>query len=453
MGEQKLEERLSFSEQYRVLESLGDGAQGEVFKVEKISLGTYDAAKIIGLKGKDAWEKLQRLQDATRALKALSHETIIAYKGDYEAKDTYGRPEFILVMEYVDGKSLADCLEEGRQFREEELEKIREQLIAGLSHAHERGIVHRDMKPKNILLRDDGTIKIGDFGIAKFLQEETRDSSVGKGTLCYEAPEQLFGGKITEATDYYGLGLTLLALASGKERSDDIRFQKPLDDIARLRKAGRYSAPFLDSLELLVDENPARRKEGLRIKEDIGEAVWGGERDEGRKDGRKYLGGGDEIEEQIFPYGLSVLASGFGATVGASSVSDIASHGLGEQVVIGTFLFGGPLLMFTYRNAFRPLGIKVGKGIKRLFSREKTKTTDFEPHPEPIHPSLEKSESAPPERERSPARVNWEFAGEIFGEENVKHHPNKKSLEYIREERRTVQQIPEYIMTRSTGPK
>ena len=446
MGEQKLEERLSFSEQYRVLESLGDGAQGEVFKVEKISLGTYDAAKIIGLKGKDAWEKLQRLQDATRALKALSHETIIAYKGDYEAKDTYGRPEFILVMEYVDGKSLADCLEEGRQFREEELEKIREQLIAGLSHAHERGIVHRDMKPKNILLRDDGTIKIGDFGIAKFLQEETRDSSVGKGTLCYEAPEQLFGGKITEATDYYGLGLTLLALASVKERTDDIRFQKPLDDIARLRKTGRYSAPFLDSLELLVDENPARRKEGLRIKEDIGEAVGGGEREEGRKDYKRF--------GRLDIYYCSLLSSSMGWVFGIVSVSDLASYGAHSALVTyGTACLGGPLLMFTYRNAFRPLGIKVGKGIKRLFSREKTKTTDFEPHPEPIHPSLEKSESAPPERERSPARVNWEFAGEIFGEENVKHHPNKKSLEYIREERRTVQQIPEYIMTRSTGPK
>ncbi len=354
-----LEERLSFDKQYRNLGLIGSGGQGQVFKVEERATGRRYAAKRFIL---DDWEELQRLEDEVKALQRLQHPNLVAYQ-NHSALEENWSPELFLVTEYVEGKSLAQYLAAGKRFSEEEITGIKSQLVAGLTYAHSQSIVHRDIKPENILLRDDGLVKITDFGVSKVLGERTRTSSIGKGTFSYMAPEQLLGGKITEATDYHGLGLLLVALASGKERTDDIRFQKPADDIARLRSAGRYSTAFLDSLELLVDENPEKRKEGLRIKEDIGETVGGGEKDEVMEEVKKYLGG-DKLFEQQLSYFLSFSGGTIGGIVGVGNHID----GI-PRLVMGTMFFGGPLLMFTYRNALRPLGLKVGRGMKRLFSR------------------------------------------------------------------------------------
>ncbi|MDP3640417.1 MAG: serine/threonine-protein kinase, partial [Nanoarchaeota archaeon] len=364
MGEQKLEDRLSFEERYRNLGLIGSGGQGQVFKVEERATGTPYAAKRFIL---DNWEELQRLEDEVKALQKLQHPNIVAYQ-DHSALEENWSPELFLVTEYVEGKSLAQYLAEGKQFSEEEIIDIKEQLVAGLTYAHSQSIVHRDIKPENILLTEEGIVKITDFGLAKFLGEKTRTKSAGKGSIYYMAPEQILGRRITEATDYHGLGLLLVALASGKERTDDLRYQKPAEDIAQLRKAGRYSAPFLDSLELLVDEEPEKRKEGLLIK-DIGDAVGAVERGGGMTDDKKYLFG-DKWEEHHV-YASSIIASGVGSIVGLATTYNLAPHSgaLSFVLIYGIALLGGPLVMFTYRNAFRPLGIKVGRGLKRLFSR------------------------------------------------------------------------------------
>jgi len=256
-----LEQKLSFSDRYKALEKIGKGGQGKVYKVEEVETGKIYAVKRVPL---DRWEEVDQLEAEVRALRLLNHPNIVAYLESSSEEDEWKDPEFRLIMEYIDGKSASQLLSE-RKLSEEELLKIRDQIIAGLQYAHQQGIVHRDIKPKNIMLTKEGQVKITDFGLAKFLEEETRLSSVGKGTISYMAPEQIFGGKITPETDYHGLGLTLIALASGKERADDIRHQKPKEDIERLRSQGKYSSAFLDSLERLVDEDPEKRKEGLSL--------------------------------------------------------------------------------------------------------------------------------------------------------------------------------------------
>lgn len=253
------------TEQY-ILEEIGQGSQGKLYKATDKESGAVVAMKRLQLKKATAIDDVHRLEDAARALEQISHPHVVGYRGTATREDDCGSPEFWLSMEYVDGTSLAHAMRNGRRLTEEELYAIAEQTLEGLAATHARGIVHRDVKPSNILQTEDRTVKLADFGIAKFLGEQTRGSSlIGKGTTEYMAPEQ-FDPKlpITPATDYYGLGMTLLELATGRERKGAYFHEDPKEDIAALRKSDHLSKKFVDDLELLVDANPEKRKEGVR---------------------------------------------------------------------------------------------------------------------------------------------------------------------------------------------
>ncbi|MDP3639710.1 MAG: serine/threonine-protein kinase [Nanoarchaeota archaeon] len=255
----------TLTEQYS-LEEIGQGSQGKLYKATDKNNGEVVALKRLPLKKATSHDDVHRLEDAARALRNIDDPQVVRYLWSAERFDDCGSPEYWLALEYVDGISLAQAREEGKRFSEEELRSIARQTLEGLAAAHDKGIIHRDVKPSNILLREDGTVKITDFGIAKFLGEETRDSSIiGKGTTEYMAPEQFDPSlPITLATDYYGLGMTLLELATGRERNGAYFHEDPLQDIATLRKSGQVSETFVASLELLVDQDPEKRKEGVR---------------------------------------------------------------------------------------------------------------------------------------------------------------------------------------------
>src|SRR3989344_517617 len=183
-----LEDRISsFYDYFRIIRPLGKGAQADVFEVEDLLDKERYAAKIFSLVNTENDESFsqrnKKLEREVTALQQLSHPNIVAYKG-------YGstfhaalqRDEFILLMELVRGKSLTRLVREHYSFNEQALVLIRDQALNGLRAAHLKGIIHRDINPNNILLTEDGQVKITDFGLAKLMDETTQVSSLGVGT-------------------------------------------------------------------------------------------------------------------------------------------------------------------------------------------------------------------------------------------------------------------------------
>ena len=120
-------------------------------------------------------------------------------------------------MEFIDGITLKQYIEQEGAIRWQEAVHFTSQILMALECAHEKGIIHRDIKPQNIMLLQDGTIKVADFGIARFLQSETQtmtDKAIG--SVHYIAPEQARGDYITDKADIYSVGVMLYEMLTGK---------------------------------------------------------------------------------------------------------------------------------------------------------------------------------------------------------------------------------------------
>jgi eukaryotic-like serine/threonine-protein kinase len=142
----------------------------------------------------------------------LSHPNIVQV---FDVGEDDGRP--FIVMEYVEGATVGDELKQRGQLEPEEVVDLALQVCGGLEQAHAAGLVHRDIKPQNLLLRPDGTVKIADFGIAR-AAETTKLTQVGSvlGTAAYLSPEQALGDEVTVAADIYSLGCVLYELLTGR---------------------------------------------------------------------------------------------------------------------------------------------------------------------------------------------------------------------------------------------
>jgi serine/threonine-protein kinase len=142
----------------------------------------------------------------------ISHENVVQI---YDTGEDHGRP--FIVMEFVPGTTLADVLTHRRPLPVDEATHIVQQAALGLQCAHDAGLVHRDVKPQNLLVRDDGVVKIADFGIAR-AAELSRVTQVGTvlGTAAYLSPEQARGEDVTAGADIYSLGAVLYELLTGR---------------------------------------------------------------------------------------------------------------------------------------------------------------------------------------------------------------------------------------------
>jgi serine/threonine protein kinase len=197
---------------YRLVRPLGHGGMAVVELAEDVELRRTVAVKLLAESlGSDDGIRRRFLREA-RLAAGISHPNVVRV---YDAGEHGGRPYF--VMEYVEGETLAEIVA-----REGELEPDRAvalvlQACAGLEAAHTAGLVHRDVKPQNLLLRPDGVLKVADFGIARS-QDGTQLTEAGTvlGSAGYMAPEQLEGGRVTGAADVYGLGAVLYELVTGR---------------------------------------------------------------------------------------------------------------------------------------------------------------------------------------------------------------------------------------------
>ena len=194
------------SGRYEIRKRLGHGGMATVYLAEDRELGRPVAVKILAdnLAGDDHLRK--RFKREARLAAKLDHPNVVQV---YDVGEEGDRP--FIVMELIDGGTLADRLDRPRGLSPNDRIPLLQQLCEGLGHAHERGLIHRDIKPQNLLIRKvDGCLKIADFGIAR-AAEETRLTQTGRvvGTDRYMAPEQLSDGKVTPATDVYACGVVM----------------------------------------------------------------------------------------------------------------------------------------------------------------------------------------------------------------------------------------------------
>jgi serine/threonine protein kinase len=197
---------------YRLERRIGAGGMASVFLAHDEELDRPVAVKLLADNLADDSAVRARFAREARIAARVAHPNIVTV---FDAGEDGGQA--YIVMEYVEGETLDAALRRRGRYPAEAAVDLALQACAGLEHAHAAGLVHRDVKPQNLLLRADGTLKIADFGIAR-ATEASRLTEVGTilGTAAYLAPEQAAGGEVTAAADLYSLGAVLYELLTGR---------------------------------------------------------------------------------------------------------------------------------------------------------------------------------------------------------------------------------------------
>ncbi len=200
---------------FKILSKLGAGAMATVFKARQVSLDREVAIKVLPKRFSENPDYVERFYREGQAAAKLNHANIVQAIDVGEANGYH-----YFVMEYVEGDTLYDSLEGGTRLGEGEALRIILQIARALAHAHERGLIHRDVKPKNIMLTPDGVAKLADMGLARMAaDEQAAQAEAGKayGTPYYISPEQIRGEiDIDFRADIYGLGATLYHAVTGR---------------------------------------------------------------------------------------------------------------------------------------------------------------------------------------------------------------------------------------------
>jgi serine/threonine-protein kinase len=197
---------------YRVVGLVGQGAMGEVYEAVDENLNRRIALKVLGRKHQGSNEFKTRFLREGRALAAMNHPNVVQIYGIGEVDS---RP--YLAMEFLDGKDIGEYLRKGGPVRPGDAAEVIRQAAIGLAETQRVDVVHRDVKPSNLVITSAGVVKVTDFGLAKALQEDLSITATGVfvGTPDYLAPEQALGEKVDGAADIYALGCTLYHMCSG----------------------------------------------------------------------------------------------------------------------------------------------------------------------------------------------------------------------------------------------
>ena len=239
---------------YRLGRALGSGGMAIVYLAHDRELDRVVAVKRLADNLSHDRSFRDRFLREAQLAAPLSHPNVVRVY-DF-GHDPDGRP--FIVMEYVEGGSLAEALARDGALSPARVVAVARDCCAGLAYAHATGLVHRDLKPQNLLLEADGRVKIADFGIARTL-DGTSLTLTGSvlGTAGYLAPEQAGGDQVTAAADIYGLGVTLHQLATGNMPGPDAppALPDPLRGVvARCLDPDPARRPTAEALSAMLDE-------------------------------------------------------------------------------------------------------------------------------------------------------------------------------------------------------
>jgi len=256
---------------YKILGKLGSGAMAVVYKAKQVSLDRTVAVKVLPKKFVQKADYVERFYKEGRLAAKMNHNNIVQAIDVGEVGGLY-----YFVMEFVEGKTLHDDLSKGKIFNEDEAIDLILQLVSALGHAHSMGLVHRDVKPKNIMLNKENVVKLADMGLAR----ETSDIKAAKheqgkafGTPYYIAPEQIRGlMDIDGRADIYALGATLFHMVTGRvpfeagSPSDVMKkhLKEPLTPPDHINTA--LTAGISEVIEVMMAKN---RDERYRNMEDV----------------------------------------------------------------------------------------------------------------------------------------------------------------------------------------
>lgn len=201
---------------YELLELIGVGGMADIYKARDITEDRIVAVKILKNEFVGSEDFIRRFRNESKAIALLSHPNIVKI---YDVGFTE-KLQFI-VMEYIDGITLTEYISKQGVLKWKDVVHFAMQILKALQHAHDRGIVHRDIKPQNVMLLSDGTIKVMDFGIARFNRETDKTiSEKAIGSVHYISPEQARGDVTDERSDIYSVGIMLYEMLTGKKPFD-----------------------------------------------------------------------------------------------------------------------------------------------------------------------------------------------------------------------------------------
>ncbi len=200
---------------YQILERLGAGAMATVYKARQLSLDRMVAVKVLPRKHTNNEDFVRRFFAEGKAAAKLNHPNIVGAIDVGQAGETY-----YFVMEYVEGRSVFEDIQDKGPYSESDAIKLAIDVAKALEHAHKAGFIHRDVKPKNIMLTNDDIAKLADMGLARAVSDrEAAEAEAGKafGTPYYISPEQIKGDvNVDKRADIYSLGCTLYHMVTGR---------------------------------------------------------------------------------------------------------------------------------------------------------------------------------------------------------------------------------------------
>lgn len=260
------------NDRYEIIRNIGEGGMANVYLALDTILDRKVAVKI--LRGDLATDEkfVRKFQREASAASILDHPNIV---GIYDVGEDNGN--YYIVMEYIEGQTLKSLIKRRHSLTIPEVIDIMTQLTSGIAHAHEKGIIHRDIKPQNILILDDGLVKIADFGIAQALNsnELTETNSV-MGSVHYLPPEQANGVGSTFQSDIYSLGILMYELLIGKvpfkgENAVEIAIKQMKDPIPSVCDINEEIPQSIENIILKATaKNPRNRYDSVEeMKYDI----------------------------------------------------------------------------------------------------------------------------------------------------------------------------------------
>jgi predicted Ser/Thr protein kinase len=259
---------------YRIVGLLGKGGMGEVYRATDLTLGQSVALKFLPAAATDNRFLLERFHGEVRIARQISHPNVCRV---YDIGEVDGMP--FISMEYIDGEDLASLLPRiGRLPGDKAVETARK-ICAGLAAAHAKGVIHRDLKPHNVMLNKRGEIVIMDFGLAA-IADQLSGAEARNGTPAYMSPEQLKGTEVTARSDIYALGLVLYELFTGKRpfEAKNVTALIELQEAAQLTSMTSIAADIDPAVENVIrrclDPDPLKRPENALL---VAAALPGGD--------------------------------------------------------------------------------------------------------------------------------------------------------------------------------